>query len=206
MKPALEASMRAQLDRLKPLVAAARARRFWIKCAVVSVIALAATGTIGRSALARSAVVRDEADRLEQVRAGLEQWRLEGILPSPAEVDLWHSSEASLAALSPAAAEPLLVARRVADRADRAGVSDLAIRMSTSDSLAAGPPLQVGSWTIETADTGLIVEFESSIGQIVSFLGALPPQVEVAGLQVSGRGERLRSRVDLRLLRALEQP
>lgn len=205
MKPELETSLRAHLDRLRPLVAAARARRFWIKCAVVAGLALTATGTLGHSALARSAAVQDEAARLEEVRAGLERWRLDGVLPTAAEVALWRSSESSLAGLSPAASEPLLVARRVADRADRVSVSNLSIRMTPSDSLAAGPPLQLGGWVVESGETGLLVEFESSIGAVVSFLGALPPQVEVAGLQVTGQGERLRSQVVLRLLRAVEQ-
>jgi hypothetical protein len=105
-----------------------------------------------------------------------------------------------------AAAEPLLLARRVAGRAERVRVADLSIRMASGDSLAAGPPLQAGGWTVTEGETGLLVEFTSGIGEIVSFLGALPPQVEVAGIDVSAAGDALRTRMALRLLRAEGAP
>lgn len=204
MNPQLKASFLAQLDRLRPLVAAARVRRFWIKLVVVTGLAILAAGTLGRSALARSATVRAEAAELAKARAGLERWRRDGILPTAAEVELWRTSEASLAGLSPEASEPLLVARRVAGRAERVGVSGLSIRMAEIDTLAEGPPLQIGRWAVEAGAVGLIVEFDSSVGKVVSFLGALPPQVEVAGVQITGSDDHLHTRVVLRLIRVVE--
>lgn len=206
MNPRLEASLRPHLDRLRPLVDAARARRFWIKCGLVCILAVGATGTLGRSALARTDALRAEAAQLDEVRAGLERWRREGVSATDAEVELWRASVVSLAAMDSAAAEPLLVARRVAGRAERVRVADLSIRMTSGDSLAAGAPLQAGGWTVTAGETGLLVEFTSGIGEIVSFLGALPPQVEVAGIDVSVAGDALRTRMALRLLRAEEAP
>ena len=46
------------------------------------------------------------------------------------------------------------------------------------------------------------VSFQVGANEVVSLLGALPPQVEVAGLQISGVGDALRTTVALRLLRA----
>jgi hypothetical protein len=202
MNPHLTASLRPHLDRLRPLLAAARARGFWIRCAVVGAVAVGALGALGRSALARTYTARGEAGRLEQVRSGLERWRREGVLPSPVEVEIWRGSEAALAALDTAAVEPLLVARRVADRAERVGVHGLSIRLAATDSLGSAPPTQVGRWTVDAIDTGLLVEFSSDPSGIIAFLGALPPQVEVGGMEVTGDGEMLRTRLALRLLRA----
>ena len=202
MNPRLEASLRPHLDRLKPLVAVARARRFWIKCGVVGIVTVGATATLGRAAIARTTAMREVAASLELVRGGLERWRLDGVLPDTSEHAIWETSARSLAALDSTAADPLLVARRVADRADRVGVEELSIRMAATDTLAAGPPLQVGRWTVAPVEAGLVVEFTSGIGEVVSLLGALPPQVEVAGLQISGVGDALRTTVALRLLRA----
>jgi hypothetical protein len=202
MNPRLEASLRVQLDRLRPFVDAARARRFWIKCGLVCLLAMGATGTLGRSALARTAALRGEAARLDEVRAGLERWRREGVIASDAEIVHWRASAVSLASMDSAAAEPLLVARRVAGRAERVRVADLSIRMASGDTLGAGPPLQMGSWTVSAGETGLLVEFTSGVAEIVSFLGALPPQVEVAGIDVSAAGDALRTRLALRLLHA----
>ena len=202
MNARLETSLRPQLDRLRPWVDAARARRFWIKCGLVCLLAVGATGTLGRSALARTDALRAEAAQLEEVRAGLERWRLEGVIATGAEVELWRSSAVSLASMDSAAAEPLLNARRVAGRAERVRVTDLSIRMASGDTLASGPPIQVGRWTVTAGETALLVEFTSGVGEIVSFLGALPPQVEVAGVDVSAAGDALRTRMALRLLRA----
>lgn len=202
VRPALTAA----LSRLRPLLQSARERRFWLECAALTLLALLAAGAIGRSALARAEALETEASRGERIHQGLQRWTREIQWPTPAESLEWRASQDALAFFEGRAAEPLAVAHLVAQRAEEVGVGAVRIRLVPTDSITPPPAAPTGGWTIQPAQSAIVVEFSGEWSSVVSLLGALPPQVELMELRSTDDGDDVRTSVLLLPRRVVPQP
>lgn len=173
-------------EKLRPLLERVRENRFWIELAGLTLLAVAAAFALGSRALERTRALEARAVELEDVRAAVHRWSEQLHPPTPRESADWAESERALRSLGVESTQPLTLARVVSERAEEVGISNLRIRLASADSVSPPPPLEVGTWAIETGVAGLMVEFSGDIGDVISFLGALPPQVGVGGMTVRG--------------------
>ena len=197
MKDRLQTALSKAATRLRPLGAFVRTHRFWVECASVTLFGVLAAFALGHAALVRSAALDARATELELAAANLHRWRGELRPATPAESLLWRESEATLRALGGDQARGLAVARLIARRAEEVGVEGLRVRLLGADSVASLEAEAVGAWTMEAAGEGLAVEFDGDVGDLVGFLGALPPQAAVETLSLEPRGDALAARIVL---------
>lgn len=182
------ASLRRDLAlRARPALRHLAAYRFWYECGAVTFFALAASFMIGSTALARAELLREERQRLEAVRRGVDRW-LAGAQPAlRAESLLWRESEESVRRVTGARGGGLAVAHLVARRAEEVGIPDVRVRLVEVDSL---PPAAAAV----SAEPGVAVEFEGDWSSLLHFLGVLPPPMAVVELNVSRSGGLLQTR------------
>lgn len=183
----------AGIARLRPVLLRLREQRFWLELGALSLLALLAAVAIGRSALARADALEAEAARGARIHAGVRRWTSEIQWPTPAESLAWRASEEALEPFRGGAAEPLAVAHLLAGRAEEVGVTNLRVRLVPTDSIALSPAAHAAGWAVEPAGAGIVVEFSGDWSAIVSFLGALPPQVEVIELRSTEEGDGMRT-------------
>lgn len=173
------------------------AHRFWVECALIAAFGLLAAFSYGRSAMQRTEALQRRAEELQRVRDGYHRW-IAHVQPAPAgEALAWRASERTVRDLALDARQPLSLAQLVAGRAEEAGISELRIRLANPDSLAPLPGVAVGAWGVESGTDGLVVEFDGTIGDLIGFVGTLPPQVGVSTLLVTPVQDRLRSQVQV---------
>jgi hypothetical protein len=188
----------ASLAYLRSAGAWIAAHRPWVEWGVLSVVGLIAAYTVGTSAQSAAARYDQQAQRLVAIGAGLDRWASQLQPAEPAESLTWIESEQAVRTIDAEGADPTTIARIVAARAEEAGITDLAMRLLRPDELAPPPPLEVGSWSIETGSSGVAVEFVGDWAAVIGFLGSLPAQVEVGRVSVTpGPDLLLRARVTL---------
>lgn len=178
IREAAAAKARALLAELAKL-------RFWLQLAGVTAVALLVFGMIGRAAHSRAEVLEMEASRIAEIHSRIERWDAAVTSPGDEERRHWAQSEEAFLRLGAASAEPLAVANQLARRGDDVGPRDVRIRLVSSDSAFIPPPTNVGEWAINRGNAVLVVETSGSWSSAISFLGALPPTVELSGLEVS---------------------
>lgn len=192
---------RVQLERLRsrldPLLASARAHRFWLECSTLTLLGMVAALSWGLAAMERAETLRERTAEMERVRRAMARWTTELHPPTPHESLAWKQSERMLLSLGAEAEEPLSLARLVSQRAEEVGVADVRIRLASGDSVAAPPPLDAGSVVVEFGPQGLVVDFSGSMSEVIGFLGSLPPQVGVASMRLTAQDPGVRASVVL---------
>jgi hypothetical protein len=197
VKEKLRAALAAALARLRPALSFAVAQRFWLECAAVTLLGMLAAFSYGYAALGRAGALRERAAELERVAASYDQWRTRLQPASPQESAAWRASEQELRSLGGEAARPLAVARAVAKRAEEVGIGGLQVRLLATDSVAVLDSIALGAWVVQPAGQGLVVEFDGDVGDVVGFLGALPPQAVVTRLQITPQRDSFHARIIL---------
>lgn len=193
----LRMDLTAGLARLRPPLAWVRAHRKWIEGATLTLLGLLAAFSLGYAALSRASALSLQISELRQVEAGFDRWT-SGLRPAtPAESLAWRESEQTLRSLGAGSMEPLPLAQVVAQRAEEVGIPELRIRLISADSAAPVPPVELGGWRVQSGAEGLAVEFDGNMGDVVGFLGALPPQAAVSSLRIGRDKGVLRAQIIL---------
>jgi hypothetical protein len=161
-----------------------RARGYELAAALMLALGLGAVAASGLASTARTRALRAEAARLERLREPLARWQAAPHSASSAETAEWETSRREVEALAPRSAEPLALTRLVAARAAEVGVAELHVRLLERDSVDGVRSAARGSWTIDTGAAALRVGFRGSMGEVIGFLGSLPPHLAVAELTV----------------------
>lgn len=185
MKIELGATLEVAREKLKPLLARLREQRFWVRLAASTALVLAALAIVGRSAYARAEAIDREAIRLQQIQADLDRWAGTISWPTPEETEGWRESESFFQQLNRAQVQPISLANQLTVRGEEIGPADIQIRLASPDSAYVPPPQSVGDWVVTSGQTALVVEMTGDFGSMISFLGALPPQLELADLALT---------------------
>lgn len=204
-------SAKEALERIRSLggaaARAASAHGFALRCLAAGGLSLVAAVSLGAHSLDRAQELEARAARMERLGAGLGRWEAAGALADPADSLAWAASRRQVEALGTTGEDPLVLARLVARRAEEVGVAGLRVRLATADSAGSSFASNVGAWSIEAGGTALLIDFEGSLGDVVSLLGSLPPELAAADLTAVPAGEVGRLRVHARLLaRRIRQP
>lgn len=188
----------AARGRAAEISGAFRRWRFWVELGSLTVLALVTAGLVARSATRRETALRAQFASLRETRAGVNRWIRDYRAPTPDESLVWRQSQHALAELDGRDSNALSVARLVAQRAEKMGITDIHLRFTGVDDAATRTARLVGPWSIAFSDRAILVEFAGDLSSILSFVGVLPPQVEVGSLDV-GRDASggLRARVHL---------
>lgn len=178
-------SLKAAREKLNTLLARLREQRFWVRLAAVTALALATLGIVGRSAYARAEAIEQEAARLQQIQTDLDRWAGTITWPTTEETESWRESESFFQQINRAQVQPLSLANQLTVRGEEIGPADIQIRLASPDTAYFPPPQAVGDWVVTSGQTALAVEMTGDFRSMISFLGALPPQLELAELALS---------------------
>lgn len=201
----LRPALAAVRSKISPALASLRAHRFWVECAFVTFLVLLAGTLVGGRAQARAEGVEREVVRLEQVRAGVDRWLREITPPAAPESLAWRESEQMLEILGGDGVSALSVSHLLAQRAEEIGIRSVRIRLANADSFSIPPATQVGRWELRAGEAAMVAEFVGDWSSVISFLGVLPPQVEVGDVQITARGGLLHTRLLLHTRRVALQ-
>lgn len=194
--------MRSKLLALvRPLVALAGKQLFWLTTGLAALIVILAALSTGRSALARAHRLEARADTLARVLRQADHWLLDYQAPAAAESAAWRRSERDVRDLGVRASDRIAVAHVVTQRAEELGIAQVRVRLEPPDTLTPPAPRVVDEWSFEMGSV-LAVEMGADFPAVVSFIGALPPQVEVRQVRLARTGEAVRTRFIL-ITRAL---
>jgi hypothetical protein len=201
--------LRELLERGRAVLAgparALRTNRGWLEATVLVVCALAALGSWGHASHERATALRAQALELEGRTVRVRQI-LSAFTPADSvERDWWRASELALAGLASSTPDPLGVSRQIALRAEESGVASITMRLVGADTASAFPTSQVGSWVLSPGERGLGLDFTGRWDQVIGLIGSLPPQVDIASLQLSADGGLIRARLVL-VTRHLQRP
>lgn len=189
------------LTKARDLYSRARARRFWFVTVTVTVVSVLAWFLIGYGSLRQAADLRAEEERIAASLQQVDRWVAAFQPPTARESLTWKQSREALERLQEGAAEPATVAALLARRAQSLGITDVRMRFS-SDSSAVPPSRTLGAWTLAPQIPLLQVEVEATHGQIVAFVDALPPHVEVRRLEMTRRDTGIHARFEVVAYRA----
>lgn len=204
MKVDLQPGIDAAAGAARRVMAYLGEQRFWVQLGGMTLLALSTLGIVGRSAYARAAAFDGESARLAAIENGLDRWTGNVVWPAPEETATWRESETFFRVLGNSSVAPLTLANQIARRGEEISRAEVRIRLTSPDTAYIPPPERIGEWMLTSGRAALVVEISGTWSAIISFLGALPPQVEVAGLQLSAPDERASMRL-LLLSRELSQ-
>lgn len=172
---------------LRRLPAAARAHRFRVLTSATTLLLMAAGFTFGYASLRRARQLEEQETRVRGVLARVDDWVARYRPPTPAESLAWKNSQRVMEELQEGAAEPVSVAAEITQRAQRLGIDAVDVRYDVADSIAPPPARTLGEWTLEPQMPTLQVEFDATFPEVIEFIDALPPQVEVRNLSITRR-------------------
>ena len=172
-------------EKIRTLLARVRVHGFWVRLSVLTFLALVTLGIVGQSAYSRAASFDEETARLQQIQTGLDRWAGNITWPTPEETDSWRESEAFFQRLGNAEIQPLALANQLTRRGEEIGPGDIQIRLASPDTAFVPPPRNVGEYVVTSGQTALAVEMSGDLGSMISYLGALPPQLELTDMALS---------------------
>lgn len=184
--------MAEQLSALKTRLAtaagatAAGARRhaFWIALPAATLGVVLVAAVVGSSALLRADEWQVRARELDATREVASTWREELVPPTTEEEVEWRSSEAAVRELGIDREDRLALLQTVAQRAEDLGISDVGVSFESAGALEATALREVGEAVFEVAPWAVGVRFLSDYRTVASFIGSLPPQVDVHRLRM----------------------
>jgi hypothetical protein len=190
------------LARLRRLSAEVRAHRFWVFTGATTLLLMAASFTFGYASLRRARQLEEQEKRVQSVLSRVDDWVAGFRPPTPAESLAWKNSERVMEELQEGAAEPVSVAAAITQRAQRLGIDAVDVRYNPTDSVAPPPARTVGGWTLEPQMPTLQVEFDATFPEVIEFIDALPPHVEVRNLSIARRPGGVRAALTVLAYRA----
>lgn len=127
-----------------------------------------------------------ESERLESVIAKSNLWVTQFQPASNEESAVWQNTANDIQALGVKPSEKLTLAQIVSRRAENAGYFGAHLKFVTVEGVNPVPPRQVAGVTFNPAPYRLVITGEGGYGTVVSFLGTLPPAVELQSLSLTG--------------------
>jgi hypothetical protein len=162
--------------------------------AVLSAALLAWTGLrVSRTDAAR----RRELREAEATLATFAGWRRRFEPAVAAESIAWRRTLMELQALGVIGDERLRLTQMVSRAAERAGLRDVRVSVTTADTTGSDARLSTEGVHRQTASFGLSVECRGNLQAVVSFLGDLPASVAPTQLSLVRQDGRARHRVAL---------
>ena len=163
-----------------------RRHAFWIALVAATAGVVAIAGVVGSSALIRADQWRVRAGELRATREAAAMWREHLVPATEAEEEAWRSSEAAVLERGIDPADRLALLQEVAQRAEDLGIGDVSVSFESSDTLEATAIREVGEAVFEVAPWAMSVRFVADYATVASFIGSLPPQVDVHQLRLTG--------------------
>lgn len=164
---------------------AVRRHAFWITLPAVALGVAAVAGAVGASAVTRADEWRVRSQELHGTLEAAARWRRELVPPTSAEEAAWRESEAAVRERGIEPADRLALLQEVAQRAEELGIGDIDLSFASSDELETTALREVGEAVYEVAPWALAVRFTADYPTIASFIGSLPPQVDVHRLAMT---------------------
>lgn len=162
---------------------AARRHRLLSEVIGVALFAIIVYVSIGVSARRRSQPVRAEITKLSSAVAEVSQFR-GAFRPSTPEQDVRTYVPDSLSVALPRD-QRVSLAQQIADRAERAGLSEVRVKFALPDSAAAPDRPDLMGTSVSVADYTLTVECTGGFAAMLSLVNQLPPSVAVQRITAS---------------------
>lgn len=181
--------LRALRARLGAAGEAARQRSFWIALTLATLGVMAVAAAVGSAALLRADAWESRANALRATDGAVAVWRRELVRSSPAESAAWRRSERAVRGRAIAPGDRLALMQLVAQRAEELGIGEVSVAFGAVDTLEIDAVREVDGRVFEPAPYVLQLRFRAAYGQVASFIGALPPAVDVHRLRTEGDGD-----------------
>lgn len=173
-------------DRLKAIGArlervwnAARQRSFWMVLPLVTVGIIGVAGVVGSTALLRADAWRIRTNEIRATGETVEAWRHDLVRPAAAESAAWERSRRMVRGRGIEGGDRIALMQLVAQRADDLGIGSVSVAFAATDTLDVEVFREVDGQVFEPAPYALNVRLRAGYGGVASFIGALPPQVDV---------------------------
>ncbi len=164
------------------LRAGLRRRRFWVEIVAATLVVVVPALLVAGLAARRTAELRQRERQLARTVDLAERWVRGFQSATPAESAAWHRSERQVAQRGIRSVDRVGLAQLVTQRAEQLGIPDVGVAFVPADTLEPAPSRSVGDWTFQMAPFALLVEFTAGYRDVLSYVGSLPPQVEVRRL------------------------
>lgn len=157
---------------------------YWGRLVGLTLVAGVTFIIVARSAEARTLEYRREIVRLQRVQAEVDRWVASVEWPSPEETESLGVSESIFSRLDAYQLQPLALANLISQRSEEVGSGDIRIQLVAPDSAYIPPAQQVGNWQVTPGEIALAVSYTGDWTSVIALLGALPPQVEISGMEL----------------------
>jgi hypothetical protein len=155
----------------------------------VTLVSVIAAARVAIPARRQKAELAAESERLETVIRRSNLWVTQFQPASNEETAIWQNSANEIQALGVKPSEKLTLAQIVSRRADDAGYAGAHLRFLPVEGTNPIPPRQVAGVTFNSAPYKLLITGEGGFGTLATFLGTLPPAVELQTVGLSGGGD-----------------
>ncbi len=172
-------------DRLEAVWEAARARSFWIILPLATLAVIGVAGVVGSTAVLRADAWRIRANEVRATEQTVEAWRQDLVTPPPAESAAWESSRRAIRGMGIEGGDRIALMQLVAQRAEDLGLATVSVAFAASDTLGIDAYREVEGAVFEPAPYAVHVRLRADYAGIGSFIGSLPPQVDVQRLLVT---------------------
>lgn len=176
------AAVRARLEAVRD---AAGRRSFWIVVPLAALGVVGVAAVVGSTALLRADAWRIRANEIRATSATVEAWRQDLVTPPPAESAAWERSRRAVRELGIDGGDRIALLQLVAQRAEDLGLETVSIGFLAADTLGIDVFREVDGQIFDPAPYALHVRLRAGYEGIGSFIGALPPQVDVHRLRVT---------------------
>ncbi len=183
-------------------LAGARARRFWFEVAAAVLLIVVAAWAVKVFASRRIDARSQREAALTELTEVTERWRAGYVPPTPAESAAWRLSERRVRERGVQSTDRVALAQLVAQRAEELGIPDVTVGFTDTEDLTPPPERVVDVWSFGMAPYAVTVEFTADYAAAVSFVGSLPPQVQVRRLVLESVPEGVRASTLLIVTRA----
>jgi hypothetical protein len=166
------------------LLAGLRKRRFWAEIVAATLVVVVPAVLVASRSAHRTVELRQRERQLARTTNLADLWTRGFRSATPAESAAWHRSERQVAQRGIRSVDRVGLAQLVTQRAEELGIPDVGVTFVSADSLETAPARTVGEWTFRMAPYALVVEFTTGYDRVLSYVGSLPPQVEVRELRL----------------------
>lgn len=171
--------------RLEAVWEAARARSFWILLPVTTLGVIGVAAVVGSTAMLRADAWRIRANEARATEQTVVAWREDLVPPPAAESAAWERSRRAIRGLGIEGGDRIALMQLVAQRAEDLGLGTVSLAFAASDTLGIDAYREVENAVFEPAPYALHVRLRAGYAGIGSFIGSLPPQVDVHRLEVT---------------------
>jgi hypothetical protein len=172
-------------DRLEAAWESARARSFWLILVLATLGVIGVAVVAGSTAMLRADAWRTLANEVRATEQTVMAWREELVPPVPAESAAWENSRRAVRGLGIEGGDRIALMQLVAQRAEDLGLAPVSVAFAASDTLGIDAVREVGDVVLESAPYALHVRLRADYAGVGSFIGSLPPQVEVHRLEAT---------------------